>query len=1644
MRKSLLFLFSYLLCSIDKDTIDQNVFFSKYTQPFLRLLGSLLVVATITSITATTALADTFTYDDQPPVSLPFDDNSTVICNEPLTRIFTIGDNFLVDDIDLGFNADHDYRSDIRLVLESPKGTRVEVVVEFDATPEDGGTNYDILLDDDVTAPLNDDTPDDTAAPYYDRRVQPTNPFTAFANERATGIWKLEICDAGVADSGSYNRSRLIFDGTPIPAGPIPNTISGLVFRDYNADGRYQVRAEGGIPAIAVSAYDDAGTPIATTVTDAAGEYALAIPDGTAVRLEFGALSDYLQPGPAGPDSATTVTFVTSPADDVRVGLANPGQHAQNSSEMSIALPQYHYGANNGPYANGATVLAYREEDGSHDLLLGDGADTSVYDGAETVLAHQEQTGTIWGMAYDRLHKQLLGAAFVKRHSGLGTTGNPTTIYRFDPTSENATEWFTLDPNRLDPHGSTVDWVKDFAVYDAVGKEGWGDLDMSDDLKTLYGVDLGRRQLVLIPVQDDGSAGTPTEIDILPALPADLVGSGTGQCPSAADLRPFGLGVNDGTLYLGVVCTAESTVAATTLPIQAPTNSKAMGTPPGDLTKIHAYVFAWNGSVSLPTFSKVLDFPLRYPRGCASYNQQAGCEAKYPGEWLPWASAFPYSSDGTTSPAGTTKFESFYPQALLSNIEFTNGNMVLFLMDRFGHQVGPFAQSPYGEELSHLAAHSDILFACKKDDGWIMESVFSNDPSCDTGIRAYIRGEERADEYFGEDTYRARYALHGDVGFGAGLAIPGRETVIHAVFDPIYAMDGTGDTLFDGGLHWYTVADGHWRKSIRVYNNISGNLPVEGIFSKAIGLGDIVALTDIPPIEIGNRVWLDSNGDGIQSPSEAGIAGVAVELRCPLVGPDGIAGNLDDETVVATAQTDDEGHYYFSSAAGVDTSAARYGLTLINATTCTVQIPNAAGTTQQTALLDLQLTETDDQTPTVSGNDQNDSDGRLSGLAATVDLTLGGPGVNDHTYDFGFSPILPTPLHSLGNQVWFDGNDNAQIDTGETGAVGVALTLYPTDGTPISSTTTTANGLYLFDDLPAGDYRVGVDTSNFAPGAIFEGCRSSSETLDEDDSNLDGDNNDNGLLIGGLLRSGLVTLGDDEPLGESPDNDPTTLDNRANLTVDFGIFCGHSLGNQVWFDANDNAQVDSGETGATGVALTLYDSSDTPISTTTTAANGLYLFDELPAGDYRVDIDASNFAPGAIFEGCRSSNETLDEDDPNLDGDNNDNGLLITGLFRSGLLTLGDDEPLGETSDNDPTTPDARENLTLDFGIFCGHSLGNQVWFDVNNNTLIDEGEVGIDNVTLTLFTTNGTLDERDDQAITQTATADGGFYLFDGLPAGDYYVEIDSANFGFGGMLQSCLSSNEVLDEDLPNLDQDNNDNGIQGATTVRSGVVHLGDNEPLAEDPDNDAFTADQRENLTVDFGCYLTVSLGNRVWIDDGRNGGVADNGLIDGGEVGVADVILALLDGNKEPLHDLSGNLITTTTDLAGYYLFSDLLPGDYVVQVLPINFQDGGVLAGYSSSSSTEEDPNQDGDTNDNGIDSATPAIDGICSNVVTLLYTTEPGQEPDPGQLPDRSLDSNSNLTVDFGFFAHQPTALDQAPEPLEQHRLFLPWVVGQ
>ncbi|MHC1738611.1 MAG: choice-of-anchor A family protein [Ignavibacteriaceae bacterium] len=78
------------------------------------------------------------------------------------------------------------------------------------------------------------------------------------------------------------------------------------------------------------------------------------------------------------------------------------------------------------------------------------------------------------------------------------------------------------------------------------------------------------------------------------------------------------------------------------------------------------------------------------------------------------------------------------------------------------------------------------------------------------------------------------------------------------------------------------------------------------------------------------------------------------------------------------------------------------------------------------------------------------------------------------------------------------------------------------------------------------------------------------------------------------------------------------------------------------------------------------------------------------------------------------------------------------------------------------------DGTTNNGALTCGFilsSLGDRVWLDVNKNGIQDEGEAGIPDITVELYTCGNVL-------ITSQVTDPSGNYLFQNLEAGSYYVK--------------------------------------------------------------------------------------------------------------------------------------------------------------------------------------------------------------------------------------------------------------------------------
>ena len=184
---------------------------------------------------------------------------------------------------------------------------------------------------------------------------------------------------------------------------------------------------------------------------------------------------------------------------------------------------------------------------------------------------------------------------------------------------------------------------------------------------------------------------------------------------------------------------------------------------------------------------------------------------------------------------------------------------------------------------------------------------------------------------------------------------------------------------------------------------------------------------------IGDRVWYDSNENGIQESTESGVEGVKVILYQSDCNT--------SVTGISPLTTDASGNYRFSNltpadyCVGFDLSTLPVGYVVTDANI---------------------------------GDDNNDSDADPS-TGKTQTTTLEDAQV-DLSWDMG---IHRSSNSAIGNRVWHDRNANGVQDANESGVADINVTLYQDCGrgeSEIGSVKTDANGMYRFENLYAGDY----------------------------------------------------------------------------------------------------------------------------------------------------------------------------------------------------------------------------------------------------------------------------------------------------------------------------------------------------------------------------------------------------------------------------------------------------------------------------------------------------------------------------------------------------------------------------------------------
>ncbi len=771
---------------------------------------------------------------------------------------------------------------------------------------------------------------------------------------------------------------------------------SGKVFRDFNNNGEADA-SDIGVKGIVIQSFRTDNTLLATAISGADGLYTLspAAAPGEAVRVEF-SVPDSLKkffPGAYAPGighNGTSVQFIQGPASDVNFAINYPGDFCEATPPVSVVCFVVGSGTTLGdnllaniPYnANGKDP---------NDVGHPNAPATTV--------------GAIWGTAFDRETGWLYAASFMRRHTAFGANGTGviyvTTDIK-DPAGSRSFEWLNLNGMTVahinggtvtvntgsDPHMKS-DYYLDLInangnPSDAVGKISFGDMDMSSDGQFLFVVSLNENRLYRIRIDSDKNPATfPTAADVLAYdLPTPACNGGV--------VRPYGLGVRGDDVYIGTVCD-------------------------GSISKqyqdLHAYIYKLN--VLTHVMTPVIDFTLDYLRG----NISGGEFIREHGKWQPWTDDADWTnyneSPGEVWSLGY-RWELVCPQALLSDIVFDDdGSLVVAFMDRFGHQGIFDGPDPQGSKRAddntqfrrfNLRAGGDVLRICNS--GTINKPVYDLEQlgKCgDKGGGQYLDATYSPIEYEYYTGDNFNKDSHTETADGALGIVPGTNELIMSAFDPI--NESLGGDIYSNG---YRVLSNTTGQEVRGFQLLTQIPPNNGnnLFGKASGVGGIEVLCKAKSLEIGNRVWIDTNKNGIQDADEQVVPNVILELY------------NDENQLVGTQVTDAAGTYYFNQGNVIDTAGIfrpnRPGLQVDRR--YTIRIPASQyrgrgygplyGLTVTTAILRRAFADA----PLTDNVAVRDNDAVQAGGLVSATVHTGYSGENDHNIDIGFAPLPPCSL----------------------------------------------------------------------------------------------------------------------------------------------------------------------------------------------------------------------------------------------------------------------------------------------------------------------------------------------------------------------------------------------------------------------------------------------------------------------------------------------------------------------------------------------------------------------------------------------------------------------------------------------------------
>ncbi|OYP33203.1 hypothetical protein CGZ80_18395 [Rhodopirellula sp. MGV] len=677
---------------------------------------------------------------------------------------------------------------------------------------------------------------------------------------------------------------------------------------------------------------------------------------------------------------------------------------------------------------------------------------------------------------------------------------------------------------------------------------------------------------------------------------------------------------------------------------------------------------------------------------------------------------------------------------------------------------------------------------------------------------------------------------------------------------------------------------------------------VDVLSSIEISLGDTDAINmnfaEAQSASIGGYVYRDSNDNGIREAGETGIPGVQIKI-VPVQ-------TISPQETVSTVTLSDGSYYVANLAPG------------------TYEIIEV---TQPQGLLDGK-----DTAGTISGVTVGLAD--VDGDAIRgIDLNGGVVGIE---YNFG-----EIETGEISGAVYLARPGQACYPTYDPNLAeplgGVIVELREPDGNVVSRVTTTPMGVYRFDDVPPGEYKI----YQYTPDGLLDGTSYAGQ--------IDGVTNGQ-AVDGTLIRQISMTPG------------------GIGTDYHFCEIAPVKMSGYVYHDRSMDGSRDAGEEGIANTTVSLVDDSGATVATTQTDANGYYQFENLEPGNY-----------------------TLVEQQPQ--------GYL-DGLDRAGMIggqTVG---VAGDDRITQIELPQGMAGVEYNFGELLPASIGGHVHVDLDGDCIRDPNEVGLNGVTIQLLDEDGNVVRTTQTAIDGIyrfndlqpgrytvveiqpegffdggvkAGSEGGVVSTNRISEIDLGTGINATDYDFCEEPPSSLSGTVHVDNDGDCI-KSPFERGIQGvlielrdgsgtvvATTrtdadgnyqfvgLRGGDYTVFEVQPEGYFQGGQVLGSAGGAVIGVDlmavslapgqdavdymFCEYEPASLSGTVWSDTNTNQ------RMDPDEDPIAEVIVKLIDE--------SGNVVQTTkTDINGFYKFTGLDRGLYAIQeVQPETHFHGGQIVG---------------------------------------------------------------------------------------------------